>query len=303
MRHMEAFRAVMLNKTVTSAASSMCISQPVVTRLLAEFEWRIGIRLFERQRGRLHPTPEAKLLYEEVKQSLAGVERIADAAAEIRTLRRGSLRIAAAPSLALDFLPQTIGKFLERHPRAQIQLLLLSSQAVMERVREGRSDIGFIILSLQLQSSYCQLLMSTRMVCAIPAAHPLAQRDLIKPKDLQGERFVSYPTLLDTRAMVDAAFATHGVTRTLDIETQNSYAMLRLVEAGVGIALIDALTAACHQNEGVRFVPFEAAIPMNFSLMQAPDQTPGALQQPFIDFVRAEMLRRIPAEAVLYPER
>lgn len=69
LRHLEAFQAIMLNKTVTSAATALYVSQPVVTRLIADFERRVGITLFERQRGRLYPTPEAKLLYEEVKHS------------------------------------------------------------------------------------------------------------------------------------------------------------------------------------------------------------------------------------------
>ncbi|MBV6274221.1 LysR family transcriptional regulator [Alcaligenaceae bacterium CGII-47] len=300
LRHLEAFRAVMLNKTVTSAAIAMHVSQPVVTRLVADFEQRTGIPLFERQRGRLHPTPEARLLYEEVKRSLAGVARITDAAAEIRTLQRGSLRIAAAPSLALDFLPAVIGRFLKHHPYARIQLLLLSSPNVMERVRDGQSDIGFVILSLHPQSSHCQLLMSTRMVCVIPKGHRLQGKSSIAPEDLHGERFVSYSHILDTRSMVDTVFATRGVHRILDVETQNSHAMLRLVEAGAGVAVIDALTAAGHQHEDTAcFIPFEASVPMNFSLMTAPDQTPGALQRPFIEFLRKEMERYIPPELVI----
>ncbi|MGB3740540.1 MAG: LysR substrate-binding domain-containing protein, partial [Castellaniella sp.] len=288
------------NKTVTSAATAMHVSQPVVTRLVADFEQRTGIPLFERQRGRLHPTPEARLLYEEVKRSLAGVARITDAAAEIRTLQRGSLRIAAAPNLALDFLPGVIGRFLKHHQHARIQLLLLSSPDVMERVRDGQSDIGFVVLGLHLQSSHCQLLMSTRMVCVIPKGHRLQGKSSIAPEDLHGEHFVSYSHILDTRSMVDTIFVTHDVRRILNVETQNSYAMLRLVEAGAGVAIIDALTAANHQHEdSVRFIPFAASVPMNFSLMTSPDQTPSALQQPFIDFLRQEMDRYIPPELVI----
>lgn len=293
----------MLNKTVTNAATVLHVSQPVVTRLISDFECRIGMTLFERQRGRLHPTPEARLLYEEVKRSLAGVTRITDVAAEIRTLQWGSLRIAAAPCLALDFLPQTIGRFLENHPHVQIQALMHSSQTVMDRVQDGQCDIGFMMISLHLQSSYCHLILSTRMVCVVPKAHRLSSRKLITPADLQGERFVSYSHVLDTRAMVDTVFATHGVRRILEVETETSYTMLRLVEAGAGVAIIDAITATCHPNASVCFIPFDATIPMNFALMTVPDQTPSALQQPFIDFVRAEMLRRIPSELVIYPKQ
>src|SRR5690606_22703221 len=96
LRHLEAFRAVILCKTVTSAAEMLHVSQPVVTRLVADLEDRIGFALFDRQRGRLIPTSEAHALYGEVHRSLIGVDRILHIADEIRGLKGVSLQIAAA---------------------------------------------------------------------------------------------------------------------------------------------------------------------------------------------------------------
>src|SRR5437868_6942450 len=98
IRQLEAFRAVMLCQTVTRAAEMLHISQPAATRLIADLEESVGFALFERVRGRLYPTAEAQVLYEEVQRSLVGVERIALAAQDIRELQRGSLQIAAAPA-------------------------------------------------------------------------------------------------------------------------------------------------------------------------------------------------------------
>src|SRR5690606_32731373 len=89
LRHLESFRAIIVCKTVTNAAEMLHVSQPVVTRLIADLEERIGIQLFERRKGRLHPTPEAMLLYEDVHRSLSSIERITNAASEIRSLQRG----------------------------------------------------------------------------------------------------------------------------------------------------------------------------------------------------------------------
>ncbi|MEQ4618943.1 MAG: LysR substrate-binding domain-containing protein [Corticimicrobacter sp.] len=298
LRHLESFRAIMLCKTVTNAANMLHVSQPVVTRLIADLEERIGIQLFDRRKGRLYPTPEAALLYEEVQRSLAGIERITSSAAEIRSLQRGSIQIAAAPALALTFLPQAIASFIESRPYARILLLMHSSRTVMDMVQEERCDIGFVILSLQLQSTYGRLLMSTKMVCVVPATHRLAHKTVIVPTDLRGERYISHPYLLDTRTKIDSVFAAYGVSRVLHIETQTSYAMLQLVEAGAGVAIVDPLTASCYEGNGLRFIEFEPSITTNFSLLMAPDRVPSMLLQPFIDHVQAEMLRRIPPELV-----
>src|SRR5690348_6414912 len=103
LRQLEAFRAVMLCQTVTKASEMLHISQPAATRLIADLEDSIGFDLFDRKRGRLIPTAEAQTLFEEVQQSLLGVERIARTAQEIRHQQRGVLQVAAAPALSLSF--------------------------------------------------------------------------------------------------------------------------------------------------------------------------------------------------------
>lgn len=105
LRHLEAFRAVMLRRSVTAAAESLEVTQPVVTRLIAEFEARIGVLLFERVKGRLLPTPEATLLLEDVHQSLMGIERIRNASENVRFRRMLHLEIASAPAMAISFCP------------------------------------------------------------------------------------------------------------------------------------------------------------------------------------------------------
>lgn len=289
----------MLGKTVTNAAELLHVSQPVVTRLIADLEERIGILLFERRKGRLHPTPEALLLYEEVQRSLAGIERITNAATEIRTLQRGNIQIAAAPAMAMTFLPMAISSFTQHHPHARISLYMHSSRTVMDMVQEERCDIGFVILPMQRQSTHGRLLMSTKMVCVLPINHPLASKPLIVPTDLKGEKYISHPHLLNTRLKIDSVFAAYGVTRILNIETQTSYAMMEFVEAGAGVAIIDPLTAACYTGNRLRFVPFEPAITTDFSILISPDRVPSTLLQPFIDHIQQELARRIPPEFIV----
>ncbi|MFP3520738.1 LysR family transcriptional regulator, partial [Pseudomonas sp. SIMBA_077] len=77
-------------------------------RLIADLESRVGFVLFDRQQGRLTPTAEARVLSEEVERAFVGMDRIAQAARQIRAMRRGSLRVAGSPAVALDLLPSVI---------------------------------------------------------------------------------------------------------------------------------------------------------------------------------------------------
>ena len=88
LRHIEIFHAVMTAGSLTEAAHLLHTSQPTVSRELARFEKVIGLKLFERIRGRLHPTVQGLRLFEEVQRSWYGLDRIVSAAESLREFRQ-----------------------------------------------------------------------------------------------------------------------------------------------------------------------------------------------------------------------
>src|SRR5258705_4126412 len=105
VRVLEAFRAVVDHRSVTSAAASLGLTQPAVSAQIARLEQELGFLLFDRGNGRLKPTPEGLLFYAEADKALNGIERLAQAAEQIRTAQMGRLVIAAHPSAAISLLP------------------------------------------------------------------------------------------------------------------------------------------------------------------------------------------------------
>ena len=104
-RQIEVFRAVMACGTTTRAAEVLRIAQPAVSRYLTDLERSAKLKLFERGRGRIRPTPEAHAFYDEVRRSFAGLERLRFAADNIRSFSSGTLRVASLPVLGNAFLP------------------------------------------------------------------------------------------------------------------------------------------------------------------------------------------------------
>lgn len=86
LRHIEIFHAVMTAGSLTEAAHLLHTSQPTVSRELARFEKVIGLKLFERVRGRLHPTVQGLRLFEEVQRSWYGLDRIVSAAEDRKSV-------------------------------------------------------------------------------------------------------------------------------------------------------------------------------------------------------------------------
>jgi DNA-binding transcriptional LysR family regulator len=299
IRQLEAFRAVMLCQTVTKASEMLHISQPAATRLIADLEESIGFTLFERIRGRLIPTPEAQTLYEEVQQSLLGVDRIARTAQEIRFQQRGVLQVAAAPALSISFLPRATAQFLSERPQTQISLLSHSSRTVVDMVVGQRCDVGFAILAMNSPSTHGEQLLATRMLCAVPVNHRLANHNVVTPTDLKGENFASFPRLLDTRLHVDALFAAHGVERTLRFETQISQGLCSFVESGLAVALVDAVTASEYRGSGIRFLNFEPTIRMDFTVLTPIQRRPAMLVQTYVQYVREYALKHLDPQHVI----
>lgn len=103
LRHIEIFHAVMTAGNLTEAARMLNTSQPTVSRELARFEQVLGLKLFERSRGRLHPTIQGLRLFEEVQRSWYGTDRIVSAAESLREFRQGELSIVCLPVFSQSF--------------------------------------------------------------------------------------------------------------------------------------------------------------------------------------------------------
>ncbi len=300
LRHLEAFRAVMVRHTVTGAAEMLEVTQPVVTRLIAELERRIAIPLFRRANGRLAPTPEAGLLFEDVHRSLISIERIANAASNIKTLKLAHLKIAAAPAMALSFLPSTIASFTSEHPETLVSLEAQLTPNVLELVQSGRCDLGFAMLDMRkTRHANSELLLSARMVGAVPIQHRLASRKILHPEDFEGESFVAPAALMEARTKIDALMLSHGVNRRINVETQLSSTTVKLVEAGAGIALIEPLTASTYTGGGLKFIPFEPEIVTDYSIVISPRMSSTLVLKPFIDQARREIRTLLPARLIV----
>jgi DNA-binding transcriptional LysR family regulator len=241
--------------------------------------------LFERQQGRLAPTAEARVLFEEVERSFVGLDRIAQAAQQIRAMRRGSLRVAGSPAVALDLLPAVIARFVERHPGIDVNLLAHSASTVVEKVASGQCDIGLIAEPIPHPAVKSERLAHAVMRCIVPRGHRLARKSSLRPADLQGQRFISFPQSFDARSAIDRVFVNAGVARDLVIEAQLSQAIVALVANGAGVALIDPVTAS-YARQRVAVKAFVPAVPDHFYIVSNASQPMSAVSDAFCRDVR-----------------
>jgi DNA-binding transcriptional LysR family regulator len=289
IRQLDAFRAVVLTGTVSAAAARMAVSQPAVSRLIADLERAVGFPLFERRNRRLHIRPEGEILYREVERSFVGVEKIAERAQEIRDYRTGHLRIAGMPAMSLGLLPKVVQGFRRVHPNVTVSVQIRSSQKVAEFVSAQQFDIGFAALPINQPGVAVDHFEPLPCVCVLPRGHRLAKRKTITPEMLSGESFISLGADSMLRYRVDQVFQAAGVARDMHIDTTISANALLLSSLGLGVSIIDPFTPLAFPSAEVAVRPFTPVVPYEFATVFPMQTTRSRVAEAFLEIFQSEV--------------
>ncbi|HEX5684434.1 MAG TPA: LysR family transcriptional regulator [Ideonella sp.] len=267
-RHVDIFRALMNAGGVTAAAQALNTSQPTVSRELARLEQLLGLRLFDRVRGRLHPTAQAFALYEEVQRSYLGLERIAATATQLRQFAQGQLSVVCLPALSHGLLSGACTRFLARHPGVGLTITQQESPYLEEWLATQRCDLGLTESEATPAGTAQQLLIEMNEVAVLPAGHALAAKRRLKPSDFDGQAFVSLAPGDPYRHIIDSLFEQHGVQRHQAIETHSAVSVCAMVKHGLGLGIVNPLTAMEQAGPKLVLRPLTVAIPFRVNLVR-----------------------------------
>jgi DNA-binding transcriptional LysR family regulator len=304
LRHVEVFRAVMSSASVTEAAALLHTSQPTVSRELKQIERVLGFALFERRGRRLQATDQAIALYSEVKRSYSGLDQIVRAAAAIRDFALSHLRIASLPVFSQTILPPACERFHAEHPAVRLTLHTLEQPSLLRETMAQRYDVGLIEVGGRIEGLSLEEIAVGNQICILPRQHPLAQKEKLEPDDFHGVGFIYFSEDDVHRSLLDQAFDSAGTTRSLTIEASTSAVVCNLVERGLGVSIINPLSALNCDRERVALRRFSVPIPYTIGMIS--DARRGSqplnlkLREALIEessIIRAEVSRRLAEEA------
>ena len=290
LRHIEVFRAVMTTGSVTEAAALLRTSQPTVSRDLARFESQVHMNLFDRVRGRLLPTAPAILLFEEVKRSYLGLERVISLASSIRQFEKGQLSIVCLPTFSQTLLPAVCRQFLERFPAVSLSITPQESPLLEEWLTSQRHDLGLTETAATPQATGRSLLFAEDMVCVLPEGHSLLAKARLTPKDFSGESFINLSVFDTYRRQLDNVFEDNGVDRRIAIETASAASVCAMVRQGLGLAVVNPLTAMEEAGRGLHLRRFSESIPFVVSLVRPEHRASSVLVDEFEAILRNHSL-------------
>ncbi|MBY6059610.1 LysR family transcriptional regulator [Leisingera daeponensis] len=260
IRQLEIFRAVMQAGSTSGAADSLNISQPAVSRMIKHTETVLAIKLFERVGGRLHATPEAHQLMEEIEPLFISLEGVRERIKDIQSGATGNLRIVATSNMASTVIAQGLSRFFDHREKFQISLHVKRWENVIEFVERGVADLGFVFSPKEIPSHSlnAQPVGMGRMVCVMPEDHPLASQTVIRPSDLRSHRFVKLETGSPLGSLIDKSFQQFEEDLPFTVETRYCQTACDLTQAISGVTIVDELTARRNRQYGLvirRYIP------------------------------------------------
>lgn len=269
LRQLEAFAAVMSTGSVTAAGRLLGRSQPAISRLLQELEAEIGYALFARSGPRVTPTEQGFLLYDDVERALSSLRQIRDRAEEIARGQAQPLLLAATSALAAGLVPDAL-KRIEPHANLapRIELRSASPERVVHAVLSGTAQLGATSLPLEHRGLTVHWIGQAPCVVALPENDPAARHDVVPVAELAGRRVITMANPYRLRRRLDAALG-HAAGA---IETNSSVNALAAVRAGLGVSVLEPITAYGAPMAGVAIRPIDLDIPFFFGVITSQSQ-------------------------------
>lgn len=244
-----AFVAAVEAGSVHGAADALQLTQSAVTKRIQMLERRVGGRLFERGRFGMRPTELGRTVYPAAKGALEALDNVVQVVELSRAAGSMDLRLSASLTIGEFLVPGWLADFRRERPEVHPQLEIINSQAVIDAVRENRSEIGFIEGPDTPTSLETLVVARDEIVAVVAADHPWARRRAIRAADLSAESYLTREAASGTRAVAASALARVGIKLVPDLQAASAQSLKRAL-AGGGFTLISRLTIEVEERAG-----------------------------------------------------
>ena len=224
--------------SITHAASQLGYTQSAISRMIADLEDSWGVTLLTRNRSGIEISSEGLTLLPKLQAICKDYEDLNYAISELHGLSSGSIRVGAFSSISSGRLPQMIKDFHEQYPHIDFQLINGEYNQITNWLRRGLVDCGFVSLPAANDLDASFLLQDT-LVAILPEDHPLAGAPVYPIERLSSEDFIN---LKEEQDYEITKFLDHLQQKpNIRYEVSNDYAILSMVECGLGISVVHEL--------------------------------------------------------------
>ncbi|EPF77348.1 hypothetical protein F945_01014 [Acinetobacter rudis CIP 110305] len=235
LRHLEVFYTVMLFGSLTEAAASLCISQPAASKLLKHAEQRLGFALFKRVKGKLQPTHEAYILFQEVKPIYEKINKLSKLTHNLAHNPQGRITLGCLPSLGLSLIPKLTAQFLKKHPGVFVNIGTDHTEALEQKLLQREIDLAVTFQPQAQQGIIATPILEIPLVY-IDSEKTTGSQDI---HSIDEQRWIQP----DAESLMKVVKAYRVFNHSI-VNVQTYYMASELVRQGLGCSITDIYTAA-----------------------------------------------------------
>lgn len=255
-RQLKVFVKLFELKSFTATAQALNMTQSAVSKLCQELEEEIGFSLFQRSTRKVEAMDGASDFYTFAIELLGTLDAASRSLADLRSLQKGTVSIAAAPLIFYGLLCDVIAEFHQLHPAIRIEGFETSTDLAIEYVINGKVDVGIVAIDEADTKLIAEPIYTDHIYLACPDGHRLATMSRISWRELRSETIIMLRDDNNLGRTMQAALARSDVTGPPIIEVGAMSSVVGLVRAGAGVAFAPEYTSDFCHSQGVRLIPF-----------------------------------------------
>jgi DNA-binding transcriptional LysR family regulator len=265
--HIEGFLEVARLGSVSRAAEALYVTQPTLTARLHSLERDMGQELFVRTRHGMRLSDQGRAFLPYAERAVRALRDGRRAIDDVSTGMAGQLVLGVAPAASTYLLPPVLERFVALHSRVEIAVRTGHSEEVQQMVLKDEVQLG---IGRALKHPDVELISfhEEELVLVVAPAHPFARRSDVAMADLGGQHLIMFDRASSYYEITTAALVAAGVQTRSMMELDNIEAAKKMVERGLGVAVLPRTAVDRETAAGVlRLVKVADAPPMKRSIV------------------------------------
>jgi LysR family transcriptional regulator, transcription activator of glutamate synthase operon len=273
----------------TRAAAREHVAQPALSQQIRRLEEEVGLALVDRTTRRVTMTEAGSCLVARARRILAEVEAARVELEGLSGIQTGHVTVGVMHTMGPVDVSLALAIFHQRHPAIELTIREQSSEELAELLRVDELDLAFLSVTERIESHGLglQQLVSEELVAVLPRDHPLARRRRLRMGELAGEEFISYREGARLRELLVAAGHHAGFEPSIKLELNESQRIRRLVERGLGVAILPASDAAGPGADVAAVALTEPSLTRDITLAWRADRRHLPAAAEFLELARA----------------
>jgi DNA-binding transcriptional LysR family regulator len=238
LRQLRVFLAVAAQGSFSRAADIVGLTQPAVSRGVAELEEALGVRLLDRTTREVMLTDAGQALVPALERLLGQLDDTLEETRQLGERYRGRVVIASAPTISARLMPLYVAACARQYPDIRLSVRDNVQTEGLEQIRAGAVDFGVLIDPLEHDGLITVPLATDPFCLVCRRDHPLAEARSVAWKALDGKPLVLLDFASGSRPLIDRIFVRHGIAPNVVQELGHAASVFGMVEAGIGVAVL-----------------------------------------------------------------